>query len=312
MDNDDTELVSTLVLEERYREATARLRIIKNTLREAGAVENGFDDAYYLHTKTARNTFRDDLFHCHQIFRDEKSYDKLIRNSFSFDPPDRFRYEWKLSRLGLEKTQILFCQFDRHQCGTWRYRDFVDYMGALETLSGPRPDMHIYTENEEVWRMYMSDNFELDENHHLTLQGFRYYREAIEDTYPLINDLSLFHISTYWCGFVQHQRVNELFEMYADEDHTVSLKRLPLLASECGIFATYQEILHRLQHQRNLHQCLHSILSQGRAVRLFGYCQKSALQCTEEKLTPDSRVCKPGFLRFALSLWHPPVRTVCH
>ncbi|KAJ0410811.1 hypothetical protein ATCC90586_010134 [Pythium insidiosum] len=300
-------------MEEQRREGRARLRLVVSALRDAGAATNGFDSAYDLEPPPrdyAQLSLHERFFRRRVVMVDERVLERRKERSFAFDPPDRARLEWQLSALGREKCEELFRIFDLDADDAWSYEEFLEYMTAIEFMSGvAHPEMHAFADDPEMWRLFMTDHYEMDALHCLTLDGFAQYRQDIEDEHPLAHDLWLFGISMNWQSLRLNREVRDCFGEYADEDETVSLRKLQFLLLECGRLATYQDVWQAVRQQRLFFRCHRQILMLKKALRLFGYRQKSTLQLTTPELEEDPRICRPGFLSLVLSRWESPELT---
>ncbi|GLE02549.1 hypothetical protein PINS_up011387 [Pythium insidiosum] len=306
--------IRTAALEEQRREGKARLRVVASALRDAGAVTNGYDLAYDLEPPPrdyAGLSLHERFFRRRVVHVDERVWERRKERSFAFDLPDRERLEWRASALGLAKCDELFHMFDFDLDDAWSYEEFLEYLAAIEYLSGEtRPEIHAFADNAEVWRMFMTDHYDMDALHCLTLDGFVQYRQDIEDKYPLALDLWLFGISMNWPSLRMHHEIRDHFRAYADDDDSVSMRRLQFLLYECDRLATYQDVWQTLRQQRLFFRCHRQVLMQKKALRLFGYRQKTTLLLTTPDLEEDPRVCRAGFLSLVLSRWEPFQLTV--
>ncbi|TMW60115.1 hypothetical protein Poli38472_000157 [Pythium oligandrum] len=310
--HENADRVSLYVLEERRREIKAGLRVVINSLREVGAVSNGYDAAYYLEPpppEYPHATIHSRLFRRRVVAIDEVAYRKQCDERFAFDLPDRFRVEWAISDLGREKCRVIWQRFDLDKDGGWNHDEFVDYIDALEGGSSARPDLHAFADHPEVWRMVMSDLHELDTSQCISFDAFLRYRESIEEDFPLASDLKALGISTEWRVVEQSQRMLQLSREYADKDGIVAIKHLQFLLAECGFPVTYQELWQSVKQQRYFHRCHRSVLARKRALRLFGYRQPTAFQLTNPALEDEPRVCQAGVRTLLFSGWEPSERT---
>lgn len=300
-------------LEERKREVKSKLRAVTNSLRDAGAVTSGYDAAYYLEPPPSDfpsgATIHDRLFRCRRVCVSDERLRKEKALRFDFDPPDTTRVEWTLSALGREKCELVFARFDLDDDGAWSYGEFLEYVAALEQ-ERERPDIRAYTDNSEIWQMYMSDLFDTDAYFRLTFTGFMMYREAIEHDTPFECDLKVLEIPMKWDGLEKMRRYDRLFDEYADAEGGVELKTAHYLFAESGHAIPLQELYETVQRQRFLARCLMSVLNRKRSLRLFGYRQNSNLLYTNPQLEDEPKICKPAFLSLMLSSWIPTSKTV--
>ncbi|DBA02822.1 TPA: hypothetical protein N0F65_006612 [Lagenidium giganteum] len=309
-DEDEEWDESTLgLLDERRREVKAQLRVVTSSLREAGAETNGYDTTYFLDPPPpdyANASLHERLF-CPCVVRltdDERTHCNSQR--FDFDPVDDVQVHWKASPLGRVKCREVWNLFDVDENDVWSHSEFSEYLAAIEQ-GQVRIDIHEYASNAEVWAMYMNDHYGLDEDGFLHFDGFVRYREEIEEAWPLAQDLTTLQISLEWPELQHHRAMSKLFDDYVDIDGDggVPLERAQFLFSEAGKDATFTELRQVLQHQRNLFQCLFAIRQRKRALRLFGYKQKTTVQFTNPDLDEEPRLCKPSFLSLVLSSWTP-------
>ncbi|KAF1317454.1 hypothetical protein FI667_g14792, partial [Globisporangium splendens] len=124
-DDDEDEAAGTkaanlVALEERRHEVKSKLCTVVNSLRDAGAVTNGCDSAYFLELLPP-DCPSTSTWLCRE---------KQLR--FEFDPPDEHRLEWRISVLNREKCAIVFERFDMDEDGAWSYSEFLEYLTALE------------------------------------------------------------------------------------------------------------------------------------------------------------------------------------
>jgi hypothetical protein len=305
---------SLAALEESRKEILARLRVATNALRDAGAVTHGYDSAFFLVPPPldyAPGAIHERFFRRRTTPIEDALWQKLSAQRFAFDPPDRARLEWCVNDVGREKCRALWELFDVDGDGLWSYTDFVEYRTAIEERLGERPEVCAISGNEEVWRMYTTDVLVTDAtSHHLTFDGFLRYREAIEDAYPLIYDLQAMGVSLEWRVVEKARRVLQLVGEYFGRDDALPLKYVQFLLAECGTVATYRDLWQTVQLQRLFHRCHRFVLAQKRALRMFGYKQKTAIQLTSPALEEDTRVCRAGLLALVFSAWMPMERTV--
>lgn len=307
-----TQVANLAALEERRREVKTKLRTVANSLRDAGAVTNGYDSAYFLERPPPDYpgaTIHDRLFRCHQVRVPQESLCREKQLRFDFDPPDAHRTEWRLSALGKEKCAIVFERFDLDQDGAWSYCEFLEYLAALEQ-ERVQPEIHAFADNPEIWQMYMSDLFDMDAHLRLTFSGFIMYREAIEQDTPLEKDLQVLGILMEWNGLAKMRVYSRLFDEYADAEGGVDLEMAQYLFAECGCIVPFQELCDTIQRQRMLARCLRSVLQRKRSLRLFGYQQKMGLLYSNPVLSEEPKICKAGFLSLLLSSWTPTPKTV--
>lgn len=307
-----------LALEEQQRSVKSKLRAASNSLRELGAVANGYDDAYMLVPLPPEypheNTVHDRLFRLKKTRLDPALVRKLNISRFAdFDAADAVRSQWKISALGLVKCEAVWKLFDADEDGVWDYEEFLEYVTALESgcsESYPRTRRPAFVGSHEMWRMYMCDLYELDRRQQLTFDGFVQYREDLEDNHPLAHDLKLLGISLEWPELEHLRALKRLFGEYSGQDNSVELKQALFMLHESGRTTTYQELCMAVQRQRYLFRCLRSIRQRKCALRLFGYRQQPALEFTNPVVEEEPRICKTGFLSLVLSSWIPAQQTV--
>jgi hypothetical protein len=307
-----TKVANLAALEQRRHEVKSKLRTVVNSLRDAGAVTNGYDSAYFLEPLPPdypSASVHDRLFHCHKVQASQTwlRHEKQLR--FEFDPPDEYPLEWRISALGREKCAIVFERFDVDEDGAWSYSEFLEYLAALEQ-ERDRPDIRAFASDPEVWLMYMSDLFDMDAHLRLTFPGFILYREAIEQDSPLENDLRVLKIPMEWKGLKKMRRCSRIFDEYADTEGGVALKTAQYLFVEAGRALSFHELCDTIHHQRLMARCFKSILQPKHSLRLFGYHQKMRLLYTNPMLDEEPKICKPGFLSLVLSSWTPASKTV--
>ncbi|KAF4127164.1 hypothetical protein GN958_ATG23623 [Phytophthora infestans] len=284
------EAVNAEAILERRHEIRTSLRAVENSLREAGAVTDGYSSAYWLEPPHAHGDSRPlvSLF-CRQVEHVSKAtLARLAAHRFDFDPPDPVRYYWRLTPLGEAKCRRMWSLFDDDRDGQWTYVEFCEYMAALK-CSTNSVELRAFEDSAETWRMYMSDMCELNEERKLTFEGFKRYRELIEDEQPLERDLTTLNISLEWEELERVEIMKQLFDEYVEGDPmgTVTARAAQYLLAELK-----------------------------RTLRLFGYRQKSALQFTTEGLSNKTghneeqpRICKVGLLSLVFSSWSPAVKT---
>ncbi|KAG7394467.1 hypothetical protein PHYBOEH_005167 [Phytophthora boehmeriae] len=240
-------------IQERRVEIRASLRNVENSLRDAGAVTDGYASAYFLESNS-----EDESSSSTSLFRrkaERVSAAILARSAalrFDFDPPDQIRHSWKLTPLGEAKCRRIWSLFDEDQDDAWAYEEFQEYLAAL-TSSKTSTETRAFTDSEEVWRMYMSDVCELDDDMRLTFEGFKLYRERIEDEQPLARDLALLGVSLQWEELEKSKTVKELFQEYMDDlKGGLTAKSAQYFLAELGFVLTCRETLQIIE-RRNQH-----------------------------------------------------------
>ncbi|GMF20787.1 unnamed protein product [Phytophthora lilii] len=304
---------------ERRQEIRASLRAVENSLKEAGAVTDGYDSAYLLEFRTARG----EALPSSSLFRrqcEHVSEANLTRSAafrFDFDPADEVRYRWKLLPLGEAKCRQVWRLFDADEDEMWTHREFLEYMAALK-CANDSAELKAFEDSAEIWRMYMSDMCELDEEGKLTFEGFVMYRELIEDEHSLARDLMALGISLEWEEVEKTERIKQLFDDYVDDPTGgVTAKAAQYLLAEIGFVLTREETTEIIERRYQLARALRFVHQLKRTLRLFGYRQKSALKFCNEGLAKsghseeEPRICKVGLLSLVFSSWHPAVKTVC-
>lgn len=309
---DATAATEAAILERRL-EIRASLRSVEASLRDVGAVTDGYASAYFLETQSApQAASTNGLF----TRKSEKVSDAELARSaalrFNFDTPDAFRYSWKLSPLGETKCRKVWAMFDEDEDDVWTYDEFREYLSAI---GGARQSVELkaFEENEEVWRMYMSDVCELDEMR-LTFDGFVLHRELIEDERPLAADLKRLGISVGSEELEKLETAKRLFQEYIDDPAGgVTARSAQYLLSELGVNLTYKETVDIIERRYQHARCLKAILQLKRSLRLFGYQQKSALRFATEargrQTEEQPRICEAGLSSLFFSGWMPAVKT---
>ncbi|POM73471.1 Hypothetical protein PHPALM_9680 [Phytophthora palmivora] len=188
-------------------------------------------------------------------------------------------------------------------------------MAALK-CSRDSVEMKAFQDNEEIWRMYMNDMCELDEEGKLTFEGFKMLRELIEDQQPLARDLALLEISLEWEELERVELIKQLFDEYVDDPTgNVTAKAAQYLLAEIGFILTSEETTEIIERRYQHARCQRFIHQLKRSLRLFGYRQKSTLRFTHEGLPKrgnneeQTRICKHGLLSLIFSSWCPAVKT---
>ncbi|RLN69680.1 hypothetical protein BBJ28_00019627 [Nothophytophthora sp. Chile5] len=285
-------------LREHRRELDVSLRAVENSLREAGAVTDGYSAAYFLAPSSDReHSAACVLFRRQRIRVSDEVLARATALRFTFDPPDTHRIVWKLSPLGVAKCQRIWDLFDEDGDDAWTYGEFLEYMAALERTRF-RPEMHAIAHSAEVWRMYMSDMCELDDSGRLTFVGFLLYREEIEDDALLSHDLSLLGISLEWKALERLEGIKRLFGEYVDDlEGGVAAQTAQYLFAEIGLVLSKRETLQIIERRHQFARCLRSVLQLKRTLRLFGYRQKSMLRFTSSDGDVQPRICKSGLLK---------------
>jgi hypothetical protein len=303
---------SLAAVEELRRELRASLRAVENNLRDAGAVTNGYDAAYFLNQSDARESQQHPpLFRLVSERIVDDAVARFAAQQFDFDPPDSVRSAWKILPLGRAMCLEVWHTFDEDRDGAWSHKEFVEYMAAMEQRDA-RPDMHAIADSGETWRMFVSDSCELNADLCMTFPGFIAYRESIEAEHPLQNDLEMLDIAVEWPDFAKIRRSKAAFAEYAaaGESDMVDIARLPFILAECGLLTTRTEVQEAIDQQRRLDKCLRSIRNLKKALRLFGYYQCSDLPFSGPGTTEDPRICKSSFRRLLFSGWSPSKKSV--
>ncbi|KAG1684797.1 hypothetical protein DVH05_010531 [Phytophthora capsici] len=195
----------------------------------------------------------------------------------------------------------------------WTHREFLEYMAALQCDSA---ELKAFEDSAEVWSMYMSDMCELDEEGKLTFEGFKLYRELIEDKQPLMLDLTALGISLEWEELQRMEKIKQLFDEYVDDPTgNVTAKAAQYLLAEIGFVLTSEETTEIIERRYQHARCQRFIHQLKRTLRLFGYRQKSSLRFTNEGLPKNGnneeqpRMCKVGLLSLVFSSWCPAAKT---
>eukprot|EP00644_Phytophthora_capsici_P016196 jgi/Phyca11/115572/e_gw1.28.119.1 len=305
------EAANEAALLERHHELRSSLRAVENSLREAGAVTNGYNSAYLLESPTF--DLPPSLFRCHIVNVSEATLARSAALRFDFDPPDPVRYEWRLTPLGEAKCRRIWDLFDADKDEMWTHTEFLEYMAALQCDSA---ELKAFEDSAEVWSMYMSDMCELDEEGKLTFQGFKLYRELIEDKQPLMHDLTALGISLEWEELQRMEKIKQLFDEYVDDPTgNVTAKAAQYLLAEIGFVLTSEETTEIIERRYQHARCQRLIHQLKRTLRLFGYRQKSSLRFTNEGLPKNGdneeqpRMCKVGLLSLVFSSWCPAAKT---
>ncbi|GMF44738.1 unnamed protein product [Phytophthora fragariaefolia] len=305
---------------ERRQEIRTSLRAVENSLREAGAVTDGYASAYMLESPSAHWDCQPSgsLFRRQEVHVSDATLDRSAALRFEFDPPDAVRYEWRLSPLGEVKCRRVWSLFDADEDEAWTHQEFLEYMAALK-CSTSSTELKALEDSAEVWRMYMIDMCELDEEGKLTFDGFVMFRELIEDEQPLERDLAMLGISLDWDELGRAEEIKRLFDEYVDDPSgNVTAKAAQYLLAEIGFALTSDETTEIIERRYQLARCLRFVHQLKRTLRLFGYRQKSTLRFTTEGLAKndrghaaeESKICKVGLLSLVFSSWYPAVKTV--
>jgi Ca2+-binding EF-hand superfamily protein len=302
---------------ERRQEIRTSLKAVENSLKEAGAVTDGYSSAYLLESAARADLKPSCGLFCRQIVH--ASAESLARSAasrFAFDAPDPVRYRWRLSPLGEVKCRRVWSLFDADGDEMWTHAEFLEYMAAL---GGSRASEQLegFERSGEVWRMYMSDVCELDDQGRLTFEGFVTYREMVEDERPLARDLVKLGIALEWEELERLKIVKRLFDEYVDDPTgNVTAQVAQYLLADIGFVLTREETVKIIERRYQFARCLRFIHQLKRTLRLFGYRQKSALRFSNEGLAraADSdeqpRICKAGLLSLVFSSWCPARKTV--
>ncbi|KAE9127118.1 hypothetical protein PF005_g5667 [Phytophthora fragariae] len=303
---------------ERRQEIRTSLRAVENSLREAGAVTDGYNSAYILEPPTAHwdQIPSSSLFRRLAVHVSDAELARSAALRFDFDAPDAVRYKWRVSPLGEAKCRRIWSLFDADEDEVWTYREFLEYMAALK-CSTDSIELKVFEVSAEVWRMYMSDMCELDEDGSLTFDGFVMYRELIEDERPLAQDLVALGISLEWEELERVERIKQLFDEYVDDPSgNVTAKAAQYLLADIGFVLTSEETTEVIERRYQIERCLRFVRQMKRTLRLFGYRQKSALRFTNEGLARDdrgadeeSKICRVGLLSLISSSWYPAAKT---
>ncbi|OWZ23335.1 hypothetical protein PHMEG_0001812 [Phytophthora megakarya] len=301
----------------RRQDIHTSLKAVENSLREAGAVTDGYNSAYSLESLTSQwNSLPSaPLFHRHVVPVYDATLARSRAHRFDFDAPDEVHYHWRLSSLGEAKCRRVWSIFDEDKDDMWTHEEFLEYMAALKC---PKDfiELKTFQKNEEVWRMYMSDMCELDEEGKLTFKGFKMYRELIEDEQPLARDLALLGISLECEELQRVETIKQLFDDYVDDPTgNVTAKAAQYLLAEIGFELTSEETTEVIERRYQHARCQRFIRQLKKTLRLFGYRQKSALRVSNEGVSRNGshdeqpRICKAGLLSLVFSSWCPAVKT---
>ncbi|KAG3225854.1 hypothetical protein PC129_g3564 [Phytophthora cactorum] len=305
------------ILERRYEIRTS-LRAVENSLREAGAATDGYNSAYWLESPSAHwdNLSSSSMFYRQAEHVSRATLARSATHRFGFDAPDAVRYHWRLTPLSEAKCRQIWSLFDADKDEKWTHEEFREYMVALQ-CSKDSVELRAFEDSAEVWRMYMSDMCELVEEGKLTFEGFKMYRELIEDEQPLVRDLAVLGISLEWEELERMETIKQRFDGYVDDPMgTITAKAAQYLLAEIGILLTSEETIENIERRYQHARCQRFIHQLKRTLRLFGYRQKSALQFTNEGLPNKTgnneeqpRICKVGLLSLVFSSWSPAVKT---
>ncbi|KAG7387655.1 hypothetical protein PHYPSEUDO_013905 [Phytophthora pseudosyringae] len=302
---------------ERRHEIRTSLRAVENSLREAGAVTDGYNSVYLLESPTAHwgGLQSSSLFRRQTVHVSEVTLARSAAHRFDFDAPDKIRHEWRLSALGEAKCRRIWRLFDADEDERWTHGEFLEYMAALK-CSSDSVEIKAFEDSAEVWGMYMSDMCELDEEGKLTFEGFEKYRELIEDEQPLERDLAALGVSLEWEELKRMERIKQLFDEYVDDPTgNVTAKAAQYLLAEIGFVLTSEETAGAIERRYQLARCQRFIHQLKRTLRLFGYRQKSALRFANGGLPTSGnreeqpRICKVGLLSLVFSSWYPATKT---
>ncbi|KAG3206823.1 hypothetical protein PC128_g547 [Phytophthora cactorum] len=305
------------ILERRYEIRTS-LRAVENSLREAGAATDGYNSAYWLESPSAHwdNLSSSSMFYRQAEHVSKATLARSATHRFGFDAPDAVRYHWRLTPLSEAKCRQIWSLFDADKDEKWTHEEFREYMVALQ-CSKDSVELRAFEDSAEVWRMYMNDMCELVEEGKLTFEGFKMYRELIEDEQPLVRDLAVLGISLEWEELERMETIKQRFDGYVDDPMgTITAKAAQYLLAEIGILLTSEETIENIERRYQHARCQRFIHQLKRTLRLFGYRQKSALQFTNEGLPNKTgnneeqpRICKVGLLSLVFSSWSPAVKT---
>lgn len=304
----ETRAANLAALEERRHELRTKLRTVRASLRDVGAVSTGYDASYNLEAPPVDTAARQ-LFHRRLVRLSSEQLRREAALRLDVDPPDDTRVEWVLAALGHELCAAVFARFDADEDGAWTFGEFLEYLAALER-EDKRPDIHAFATNVETWQMYTNDLFDTDAHSRLTFDGFVMYREAIETATPLAIDLRVLGIPIEWSGLARMKMCSALFDEYADAEGGVELKAAQFLFAESGRAIPFFELCETVQRQRLLARCHKLILNRKRSLRLFGYRQRTNLVYTNPQLEEEPKICKPAFRSLMFSSWTPTSVTV--
>ncbi|OQR83786.1 hypothetical protein ACHHYP_14267 [Achlya hypogyna] len=254
------------------------LESVKALIRKSEGEPEGYMAAYFL--------------------QDQDDDDDALNTSILFRRPGR------LSDLGIDKCTRLFHAFDTDHNGTMSYEEFIDYLTSLNRSTPLKKDpLRHVVGSMESWQMYMSDAYITNAQGDLTLEGFLMYREATEHLYPLADDLTRFGIPWICDGLVRHMALQKVFAAYdAPSSGKVAVALLPYLLAEAGYTVSSPLIGEVVRQQAAHFQCMDTILQRNRAIRLFGYKQKSRVVASDMGF-----VYRDAFLALALSRYAPPM-----
>ncbi|KAG6966475.1 hypothetical protein JG687_00004828 [Phytophthora cactorum] len=205
------------ILERRYEIRTS-LRAVENSLREAGAATDGYNSAYWLESPSAHwdNLSSSSMFYRQAEHVSKATLARSATHRFGFDAPDAVRYHWRLTPLSEAKCRQIWSLFDADKDEKWTHEEFREYMVALQ-CSKDSVELRAFEDSAEVWRMYMNDMCELVEEGKLTFEGFKMYRELIEDEQPLVRDLAVLGISLEWEELERMETIKQRFDGYVDD-----------------------------------------------------------------------------------------------
>ncbi|KUF98283.1 hypothetical protein AM588_10010850 [Phytophthora nicotianae] len=302
---------------ERRHEIRTSLRAVENSLREAGAVTNGYNSAYWLESTNVHWDGLSSSLFLRQVEHVSKAtLARYASHRFNFDAPDPVRYHWRLTPLGKAKCRRIWSLFDADRDDKWTHEEFREYMVGLK-CSTDSVELRAFEGSPEIWRMYTSDMCELDEEGKLTFEGFKMYRELVEEDQPLQRDLASLGISLQWEEVEKVTMIKRLFDEYVDDPMgTVTAKAAQYLLAETGILLTSEETIEIIERRYQHARCQRFIHQLKRTLRLFGYRQQSALRFTNEGLPNKTgnneeqpRICQVGLLSLVFSSWSPALKT---
>ncbi|ETL43948.1 hypothetical protein L916_05649, partial [Phytophthora nicotianae] len=303
---------------ERRHEIRTSLRAVENSLREAGAVTNGYNSAYWLESTNVHWDGLSSSLFLRQVEHVSKAtLARYASHRFNFDAPDPVRYHWRLTPLGKAKCRRIWSLFDADRDDKWTHEEFREYMVGLK-CSTDSVELRAFEGSPEIWRMYTSDMCELDEEGKLTFEGFKMYRELVEEDQPLQRDLASLGISLQWEEVEKVTMIKRLFDEYVDDPMgTVTAKAAQYLLAETGILLTSEETIEIIERRYQHARCQRFIHQLKRTLRLFGYRQQSALRFTNEGLPNKTgnneeqpRICQVGLLSLVFSSWSPALKTL--
>lgn len=236
------------------------LRPLKKTLEENNSSADGFYQAYYQH---------------------HLDYYSPCHSQTLYEDDALFFANKELTVLGREKVLEIFNRFIQYQMDTaplgdigWTYDTFRIFLSRVRRLQ-----VETWIDNREMWKMVVSDRYELNDHGLMTYEGLvRYYwfKEMHVDTKnTLANDLVALDIA--WISKMQqvHCTLRKLFQQY-DVDGTGVLDSRDLrmfIYEGLGHVMTEEETNECVQMHIEKQKVMYDIRKVKRALRLYGCFQ---------------------------------------